>query len=38
MEWKSTKQIEADGYVFDENDYVTKVEIVEETPIEETAE
>ena len=32
---KVRKQVESDGYVFDENGYATKVEIVEETPIEE---
>ena len=35
---KVRKQVESDGYVFDENGYATKVEIVEETPIEETTE
>ena len=35
---KVRKQVESDGYVFDDNGYATKVEIVEETPIEETAE
>ena len=35
---KVRKQVESDGYVFDENGYATKVEIVEETPTEETAE
>ena len=28
---KVRKQVEADGYVFDENGYATKVEIVDET-------
>ena len=35
---KVRKQVESDGYVFDENGYATKVEVVEETPIEKTAE
>ena len=35
---KVRKQVESDGYVFDENGYATKVEIVEETPIEEVIE
>ena len=35
---KVRKQVESDGYIFDENGYATKVEIVEETPIEETTE
>ena len=32
---KVRKQVEADGYVFDENGYATKVEIVDETVNEE---
>ena len=28
---KVRKQVESDGYVFDENGYATKVEIVDET-------
>ena len=28
---KVRKQVEADGYVFDENGYATKVEVVDET-------
>ena len=32
---KVRKQVEADGYVFDENGYTTKVEIVDETANEE---
>ena len=35
---KVRKQVEADGYVFDENGYATKVEIVEESPIVEVTE
>lgn len=36
---KVRKQVESDGYVFDENGYATKVEIVEEeTPSEEVTE
>ena len=35
---KVRKQVESDGYVFDENGYATKVEIAEETPIEEVIE
>ena len=35
---KVRKQVESDGYVFDDNGYATKVEIVEETPIEEVVE
>ena len=35
---KVRKQVESDGYVFDENGYATKVEIVEETPREEVIE
>ena len=32
---KVRKQVEEDGYVFDENGYATKVEIVDETANEE---
>ena len=32
---KVRKQVEADGYVFDENGYATKVEVVDETTNEE---
>ena len=32
---KVRKQVEADGYVFDENGYASKVEIVDETANEE---
>ena len=35
---KVRKHVESDGYVFDENGYATKVEIVEETPSEEVIE
>ena len=35
---KVRKQVEADGYVFDENGYATKVEIVDETVSEEVTE
>ena len=35
---KVRKQVEADGYVFDENGYATKVEVVNETVSEEETE
>ena len=35
---KVRKQVEADGYVFDENGYATKVEVVDETVSEEVTE
>ena len=35
---KVRKQVESDGYVFDENGYATKAEIVEESPSEEVIE
>ena len=35
---KVRKQVESDGYVFDENGYATKTEIVEEIPREEVIE
>lgn len=35
---KVRKQVESDGYVFDENGYATKIEIVEEIPREEVIE
>ena len=35
---KVRKQVESDGYVFDENGYATKAEIVEESPIVEVTE
>ena len=35
---KVRKQVEADGYVFNENGYATKVEVVNETVSEEESE
>ena len=35
---KVRKQVEADGYVFDENGYATKVEVVNDTVSEEETE
>ena len=35
---KVRKQVEADGYVFDENGIATKVEVVDETVINEVTE
>ena len=35
---KVRKQVEADGYVFDENGYATKIEVVDETTSNEVTE